>query len=235
MKQIFKQQEGNRKEVNRGPHLSELIISAIPQMICPHPARLGAAGDGGKWVCSPWRHPHFCTVYSLGVGGNPTFEQDVVKYTNCTTFSFDPDGNFARLFTGNVRMKFFPWRIDENNSTLAGVRSFAQVLRELNHSRVDILKLDIEAAEMKVIPTVLRLSANITICQILTEVHGSNTLEWRHLMTAYENAEFYLFSREANVNCSPWKACIEYSHIHKSCFDQYGVSSKDVLFKNFNR
>lgn len=49
------------------------------------------------------------------------------------------------------------------------MRSFADILRELGHDRIDVLKMDIEGSEYEVIPTIL--DAGVEIGQILVEIH----------------------------------------------------------------
>merc|ERR1719313_1874251 len=70
----------------------------FPSFACPLAERLGASGDGGKWVCDPDRiaelaavdpggegrdrsalQPSACLVYSFGSNGEASFERAVHK------------------------------------------------------------------------------------------------------------------------------------------------------------
>lgn len=54
----------------------------------------GLVGDGGNFVCG--KPSHFkaapCLVYSVGSGGNVTFENEVIAKYGCEVHTFDPSG-----------------------------------------------------------------------------------------------------------------------------------------------
>jgi FkbM family methyltransferase len=60
-------------------------------------------------------------------------------------------------------------RVNRRESIRVSVRSFAEIAREHGHSRVDVLKMDIEGSEYDVIPGILE--CGISIGQILIEFH----------------------------------------------------------------
>lgn len=59
--------------------------------------------------------------------------------------------------------------LDTHNSIEVPMRSFADILSELGHDRIDVLKMDIEGSEYEVIPAIL--DADVEIGQILVEIH----------------------------------------------------------------
>ncbi len=44
--------------------------------------RVGRVGDGGKWICNPFQLPDKCHIYSLGINGEISFEDDLQSLTN---------------------------------------------------------------------------------------------------------------------------------------------------------
>lgn len=59
--------------------------------------------------------------------------------------------------------------VDANNSVEVQLKSFADIVADLGHDRIDILKMDIEGSEYAVIDGIL--TAGIPIKQILVETH----------------------------------------------------------------
>lgn len=59
--------------------------------------------------------------------------------------------------------------VDRQNSLSVRVRSFSDITRELGHTMIEIVKLDIEGAEYQVVPSILE--AGVEVNQILIEFH----------------------------------------------------------------
>lgn len=59
--------------------------------------------------------------------------------------------------------------LDENNSILVFMKSFTDIVNNLGHKNIDILKMDIEGSEFDVIENIL--NSKIEISQILIELH----------------------------------------------------------------
>lgn len=59
--------------------------------------------------------------------------------------------------------------VSENESVLVNLKTLNDIITELNHSRIDILKMDIEGAEYEVLDNILE--SGIDISQILIEFH----------------------------------------------------------------
>lgn len=55
--------------------------------------RVGRMGDGGKWVCGMSKfesRKDQCVVYSFGVRDESTFEEEMLKRTECGVWAYDP-------------------------------------------------------------------------------------------------------------------------------------------------
>jgi FkbM family methyltransferase len=59
--------------------------------------------------------------------------------------------------------------VDATRSVKVMMKTFNDIIRELGHSHIDVLKMDIEGAEYEVIDTIL--ASPVTIDQILVEFH----------------------------------------------------------------
>ncbi|CAJ0932699.1 unnamed protein product, partial [Mesorhabditis belari] len=115
------------------------------EVLCPSKLRIGVVGDGGKWVCNPWRLPDNCTIYSLGINGQIDFETDVQKITKnrCRVYGYD---------------------LAEQIESIK--REYESINGELKAG--GIFKIDIEGGESKVLPEFVKVYQP---CQILVETH----------------------------------------------------------------
>lgn len=159
--------------------------------------RLGSA-YGGWWLRSDWL-THASVVYSAGVGTDISFDVAVIERFGCSVFGFDPTPvsvKWARATELPSGFHFIPlgladydgiasfalrsnpkWTSYEMNISTVGafdiaqlqVRRVTSLMRELGHKRVDVLKLDIEGAELAVILDVI--AAGLEIPQLLVEFH----------------------------------------------------------------
>lgn len=137
-------------------------------------------------------------VYSFGVGEEISFDEDLLDRFSCTVFAFDPTPKSIG-FIKNRRLKagfnFSPigvhkddgemnFYLPKNPDYVSGslykeqsleecisvpVKKFSSIAKQLNHGKVDLIKLDIEGSEYGVIDDIL--SSEIEIPQILIEVH----------------------------------------------------------------
>jgi FkbM family methyltransferase len=144
--------------------------------------RLGSAYGG--WVIPVDLVRRDSVVYSGGVGEDVSFDLDLIARTGCEVWAFDPTPraiDFQRGLAEN-RFHLLPvgiWSSDESrrffgpvdehhvsHSTVAGERSdryfdadckrLATLMGQLGHTRIDLLKLDIEGAEYEVLSSLPR-------------------------------------------------------------------------------
>merc|ERR1712032_317171 len=64
-----------------------------PSFSCTFEERIGVQGEGGKWVCDPYKiqGKKDCLIYSIGSHGQYDFEESVHKHisSNCEIHTFD--------------------------------------------------------------------------------------------------------------------------------------------------
>lgn len=227
------------RRAGKANDIFSLHLHFIPQVSCPSMVRVGSMGDGGKWVCNPWRLPEKdCVVYSLGVNGDVSFEKDLhgVSGRKCKYVSVDPAQQPASLFEPFGGTFFQGYMAGKTNATGKRI-TLAGLMEQFKHSRVDILKMDIEGWEFETLNAFLN-STEITerkspFCQILTELHeamGYNLEAWIRLFENLEKRGFRLFSKEANLACT---VCYEFSFLHMSCFEPYGLQKNATIVTYF--
>jgi hypothetical protein len=170
----------------------------LPSFDCPYSVeRIGGLGDGGKWICGlELFHNHPCIVYSFGVGWDSSFEAEVIQRTNnCLVFAFD--GNLSKLDpqistdeAAKKRVKFFEKFVgnadSETNLTLGSI------MRQLGHSWVDIVKMDIEGAEFPVLRQVMdefEEEGGLPFGQLQLEIHAEAAGPFKDLYQFWERLE----------------------------------------------
>jgi FkbM family methyltransferase len=159
--------------------------------------RLGS--EYGGWnLCINGLSPN-TIVYSFGIGEDISFDLALIKKYGCRVFAFDPTPRSIQWLQRQTlptqfkcfnlgisdydgEAKFFP---PENTNFVSHtllerpktqdkfinvqVRRLSTILQELEHEWIDILKMDIEGAEYRVIKDML--STDIRPNQILVEFH----------------------------------------------------------------
>ena len=178
-------------------YVRHLIIGALLMRRGYRIVSLGQAATGCSWKFCPDGLNAESVVYSGGVGKDITFEHALVRDFGCmvnlvdpsptglTTmalpqnkipqFRFSPVALAGRCGT----LRFAPPISDDEGSwfstrqTSDGIEvpclDLASLLKQNQHQRVDLLKLDIEGAEYEVLDNIL--DTGLPVRQILVEFH----------------------------------------------------------------
>ena len=175
-------------ELTWGEHLvvTHKPYASLPQVQALEGCQRLGHGDGGKWVCGAGALPAGCTVYSLGSNGNFQFEQAVLAATPCEVFTFDCTISASRLPAAlDPRIHFYPLCVGDSEDADSPFRSLASLMRQLGHAQVDLLKVDIEGFEYRLVEGIFRGFleagwAGALPMQILMEQHylSNEAVKW---------------------------------------------------------
>jgi len=195
-----------------------------PNFTCMHERRIGGnpdgMGDGAKWICDPHRiDSRRCLVYSIGSNGDFTFEMGILKNIsiNCEIHTFDPKPWFGDYIPKHAQGKIFfhPWGV-VNGESLADssnrhFKTLAESIKELGHigQTIDIFKIDCERCEWFTYTD--WFSKEITMKQILVEVHDYPSVEVAvKFFDLFEDHGYVMFHKEPNTyGCNG--DCVEFS------------------------
>ncbi|KAH9837615.1 methyltransferase domain-containing protein [Rhodofomes roseus] len=133
-----------------------------PVFNCPHELeRIGALGDGGKWICGLSRvaEKQDCVIYSFGLDWDSTFEGELLQRTShCKIYGYDFT---ARGFGHGVpralkgRTHFARLGLGAEDSHGPADEPKMWTLRSLmaanGHDHIDVLHIDIEGWEFEVL------------------------------------------------------------------------------------
>ena len=216
-----------------------------PNYNCPLKERFGRQariGDGGKWVCGVetlMQRPG-CVVYSFGSNGDTEFEEAVLATTQCEVHVFDPTLSVEALakLRKLPKIQFHPIGLGPKNQQIQmnddlmtmgtrrvqpmNMHTLPTIMRTLNHTWIDVLKIDIEGFEYSVLQKLMKTSKTwLPVTQLLVEFHywynAPRTMPKDIVATlkALTSNNFRVFSTEPNW----WwtnKAYefIEYSFLH---------------------
>ncbi|CAI5519891.1 unnamed protein product [Closterium sp. Naga37s-1] len=137
---------------------SQLSI-LVPTFPCPKEERVGVWADGRKWLCNMKTFlPDNPVVYSIGSGGEYSFEKDIFfKFPLTRPLTFDPflDPSLASSMQALSFLRFLPIGlagagvIERARVDRPGVQfmTVGEVMGANNHSYVDVLKVDCDGCE----------------------------------------------------------------------------------------
>jgi len=137
-------------------------------------------------------------IYSFGIGEDISFDRTIIENHDCTVFGFDPTPKSINWINSqNLPLKFHfldfgisnksgfvDFYLPKNPEYVSGsiiirnelyekiivqMKSFNDIISELGHKHIDVLKMDIEGSEYEVIDDIL--NAPVLIGQILIEFH----------------------------------------------------------------
>ncbi|WKX88300.1 hypothetical protein Q1695_008162 [Nippostrongylus brasiliensis] len=220
------------KDWNNNLLLSELFAYLMPEVYCPYIARLGSIHDGGKRVCNVVRLPKKnCSIYSLGIHNEISFEEDLHTFNrnNCRIFGYDKDLQSKDVIKKYKAMggKIKVAEIDVETNKDLGHFKLADLVKQNGDKSVEFLKIDIEGAENTVLVPFLK---EIQTCQVFLEIHGDIETH-RALLKQLSILGYRLFDHEFNPATPP--CCCEYSFIHTSCMERYDVSPLATYLNTF--
>jgi hypothetical protein len=116
--------------------------------------------DGAKWLCGLRQLQPGCVIYSLGSNYDFSFEYLMIDNTPCSVHTFDctvirEDARFPRDFEarGRGRLTFHKTCLGNQDDDSAGgvFLSLRAITQKLDHARVDLIKMDIEGYEYRVV------------------------------------------------------------------------------------
>jgi hypothetical protein len=235
-----------------------------PEVSCPDIERVGNIGEGGKWVCglswlkkqklqeaatstSPLRGGSSespCVIYSYGVSIETSFEQHMLSFPElkCEIFAFDPTVARVKNIPSNASLTFHKqalWSTSGTTDHFIFTEHLFDTMNRLNHSFIDLLKIDIEGSEWEVFLELfqrgrqIRSTSKVTtpggstwtfpFGQLLIELHHENTSNTIEFFSGMAEFGFLPFSREINLQpCLDGRLpfAVEYSFIHSSFFDE---------------
>lgn len=206
---------------------------------------------GTSWLREQ-RHKRECLIYSFGINTDSTFELELGALSGCSIHAFDPTIGVMPYVTidqvqssGNVNEILKKDKFVANDDivktvtfhkTAMGVRSgrwaehslaenLYDIMHRLNHTFIDILKVDIEGSEWKVFSSLLGnlkgFFGTIPVGQILVELHFESMTTTDSFFTAMADAGFVSISREINLQpCVEGRkpVAVEYSFINPDTF-----------------
>jgi FkbM family methyltransferase len=206
-----------------------------PELKCE---RLSAGNLGARWCVCPDTLTNSSVMYTFGVGDDISAEFELIRVLGLRIYAFDPTPKTVEWMASRDlpdSLQFRPFGIADYDGIArflpplershvshtmvprAGcpgsavdlpVRRLQTLMQELGHSRLDVLKMDIEGEEYTVIDDVL--SSPIAIDQILIEFHHRwpeiGPKRTRHCVEQLRAAGFRLFNVSSNGE--------EYSFLH---------------------
>jgi FkbM family methyltransferase len=165
---------------------------------------IGDPGYGG-WFTETKGLNASSVVYSLGIGENISWDLGMIDRFGCNVYAFDMTPRVSKWLSqqklsrhlifeavgvsdrdGTETFEFKEGKVDVSIAKRFGtsasslnlpVKSLRTIMTERGHTHIDILKMDIEGAEYKVLPQVLQLN----IHQILFESHRRFFVGWKGL------------------------------------------------------
>ena len=203
-----------------------------PDFSCPAEDKLGAMGDGHKWVCDPHRiaAQKDCLIYSVGSNGDFGFERAIQNILpNCEIHVFDFT-DFSSWIPSGLKVDYHAWGLkpvhDENipvtesapfaQNTLwrsqpeLNWKTFPEIVEHLGHTGrfIEIFKIDCEGCEWY---TYKDWFENVQIRQILVEVHGTPPIV-DDFFSHIHSLNYVMFHKEPNIQ---WTGgdCLEFSFL----------------------
>jgi FkbM family methyltransferase len=210
-----------------------------------HPKTKHIGSIYGGWMIIPELLHSNSVAYSFGVGNDVSFDLELIRRFGLKVHGFDPSPiaiQWLDTQCTSPKYIFHPWGLGSRDTsaelfapisggmyslhsehmsgelvkTRASIRRLATIAKELGTKVIDILKIDIEGAELDILPDIVESA--VPIRQLVLEFHhriGIGTLDTTgDSVNRLKEAGFQLFHVSETSS--------EFSFLHK------GASVKDV-------
>lgn len=163
-----------------------------------HPTWVGSPSGGA--LVDLGLMPANAVVYSFGIACEISFDREIIQKTGCRVYGFDPDPrseawlqrpeiwvpneftfHLMGLANRSSRQSFFITDMEKMTGSLqqgskqqsitAEFKTLADIMCELGHTWVDVMKLDIEGAEYEVLESWLQDGHPLPVGQLWIEYH----------------------------------------------------------------
>ena len=190
-----------------------------PSITCPQEERIGAHGEGGKWMCNieALKEKKDCLIYSVGSENDFSWEEEVKRRApNCEIHVFDH--TVANASNKPDDVFFHKWGLTENESHRnPNMKSLSEIIKALRHEnrRLDVFKIDCEGCEWQTYKT--WFTSGVQIVEILVETHrGSESPKpvsnAKQFFAHLHNSGYRIFHKESNVHHSAKELlCVEFA------------------------
>ncbi|UJR20132.1 hypothetical protein I4U23_023264 [Adineta vaga] len=170
-----------------------------PTFHCSNTRRIGARGDGGKWICDPHqiKLQQTCLIYSVGSNGDFSFETEIKKLIpHCEIHAFDQN-----LYSCPTNICTFHRIVFGNGNQPNNSKSWQTIIQQLNHTDrlIDILKIDIEGSEYDFFPLLFQSQKSTFPRQILVEVHPVNKTIIEDFFNTFRKNSYVISNKENNL------------------------------------
>ena len=166
----------------------------LPHKKCNKPKRIGNCNDGAKWICldlfvarTTARAKHAnekCVVYSFGSSKDSCFESAMAESFDCEIHIFDPtspelkDDRWTYHSYGlggkDVSItQYWDWRTQSPaNCVACTMKNLNDIMKELGHTYLDVLKVDVDGAEWRSFEYIYDLMKTLPADQLQVELTG---------------------------------------------------------------
>ena len=224
--------------VGRGPGATWFQRYWEPCVGCAGLARLGARGDGGKWICDPdalfdERGAHPCAVLSVGSNDDFTFERALIEAHGCLVHVYDhtskpPDYAGEKHCTwclDRSKIRFFKHglapRPDASGTFVTLGHMVKTLARDAGLGAVSLAKIDCEGCEFDVFREPATQAALRHVLHLNLEVHFllggeavANADRVARMAALWADVAPLMvpFSKEPNIQFAP--DCVEYAFVN---------------------
>ncbi|XP_069129878.1 uncharacterized protein [Argopecten irradians] len=180
------------------------------QVHCKQVIRVGRVDDGGWDICNDtdYRPSAPCLVYSFGVAGDWSFDDQISNIYGCQVHSFDPsigkaDHQRSPLITFHNLGLWGKPKGMRGKWTMMNLKGIIDMLGHTGKT-IDIVKMDIEASEWDAIPDMVATGVLKNVRQLYFEFHSQpNPAETMRMkvkaLQGIEEQGFKLFWSHPNI------------------------------------